>query len=768
MAKMIIMRKFFNCDLVLYLCVIIKSSVMCKYLRLLNLIYSVLILTLFPFTSTSQTINDFGFDPWFSPVVSENNKILSNAWAGGLNNIQTGEIDLNRDGLNDLLLFERHGNKLMPFIYTQASNKYVFDPSFRKFFPPIVQTMQLHDYNNDQLPDIFTYTTGGIMVYRNITQETIKFEKAVKQFLRSLQGSTYTNLLVTNVDYPAITDLDLDGDLDILTFWGLGSFVELHQNMSIETYGIPDSLLYHKVDYCWGNFAENAESNQLLLDTCVNIESKRLLNDRHTGSTLSVFDINNDNIDDLLLGDVDFMNIQGLINTGTSMDAYMTQIIDSFPSTSPVKLASFPSIQQIDAYNDGIRDILLSPFDPSLTKSAGQNSLWNYSKNADGTFTKITESFIQESMIDLGLGSYPVLKDINNDQLRDLIIGNYGKLDSVYYDGNGQLKCNYISTVSLYLNNGTETQPSFELVSNDLGELSKLSTVSLIMDFADLNNDGLTDLVVGTGDGRLLIFFNKGLINNIPQYKEYIEINTFSGGAFLAPALADLDGDGLTDIISGNQNGKISYYKNIGTLNTPLFDFITHEYGQINVTDPLKSYTGYSVPKLFNGIGNKLIMTVGSESGTIFYYPNLPENPNDKIDSKSDVFSIIQEGIRTSATIADINKDGYPDMVTGNYGGGINLFKGTIPGPSGITESLNTPSLELYPNPAYSKRISIIFPMEGLWKVEFYNITGELTDRVEVTGSKSELDIKSMRSGLYLIVASREDYIITGKLSVIR
>jgi hypothetical protein len=41
--------------------------------------------------------------------------------------------------------------------------------------------------------------------------------------------------LVTNVDYPAIFDIDNDGDLDILTFWGLGSFMELHQNMSVET-----------------------------------------------------------------------------------------------------------------------------------------------------------------------------------------------------------------------------------------------------------------------------------------------------------------------------------------------------------------------------------------------------------------------------------------------------------------------------------------------------------------------------------------------------
>ena len=739
-------------------------------------LYFMIFSCVLPYRIVAQTLNDYGFDAWFAPQISENNSFLTNAWAGGLNNVQVGEIDLNKDGFNDLMLFERHGNKLMPFIFNpedsdnQRSLQYIFEPPYRKFFPSIVYTMQLHDYNNDQLPDIFTYTTGGIMVYKNITQQTIEFEKAVNPFIRSLQGSSYTNLLVTNVDYPAIYDLDLDGDLDILTFWGLGSFIELHKNMSMETFGIPDSLLYQKVDYCWGNFAENAESNQLLLDTCVNFDKEpdkqQIINDRHTGSTLNVMDINNDNIADLMLGDVDFMNIQALINGGTSEDAFMTGIIDSFPSESPVKL-SFPSIQQIDAYNDEVNDIILSPFDPSLTKSAGQNSVWHYSINPDGTFTKITESFIQETMIDRGLGSYPVLRDVNSDQLTDLIIGNYGKLDTAYYDQNGQLKCIYIATVALYLNNGSASQPSFELVSEDLGNLSELNTVSLIADFADLNGDDLVDMVVGTGDGELMILFNQGLMNDMPVFNEPLYLNTFAAGTFLAPALEDIDDDGLTDILSGNRNGKLSYFKNTGSLTNPAFNLVTNDFGQINVTDSLKSYTGYSVPGLFKGKDGQLQMLVGSESGIIYYFPHLPGNPTDKITAKSDVFDIIHEGIRTSAFVSDINSDGYPDMVTGNYSGGVNLFKGTIPGPSGFHEQHKLPTLGLFPNPA-SEKVAINFPVAGEWKLEFYDITGHLIKTLEVAGDRTVVDINRMRSGLYLIVASHKDYISIGKLSVMQ
>ncbi|HLN52487.1 MAG TPA: T9SS type A sorting domain-containing protein [Lentimicrobium sp.] len=725
-------------------------------------------------TGNSQVMNDYGFEAWLTPRVTVGDSVLSNAWAGGFNNVQFGEIDLNRDGFNDLIAIDRHGNKLMPFIFNetalgQNTRAYIFDPSYRKFFPEMKHTMQLHDYNNDQLPDIFTYTTGGIMVYKNITHQEIKFEKAVNQFIRSLQGNVYTNLLVTNVDYPAVYDLDADGDLDILTFWGLGSFMELHQNMSMETYGIPDSLLYHKVDFCWGNFAENAESNEIILDTCIDrqSDSSEAINDRHTGSTLNVMDINDDGVVDLMLCDVDFMNIQALINGGTAMNAQMIQLLDSFPSQHPVNLTSFPSMQQIDAYNDMIKDLIISPFDPSLTKSSGKNSVWQYMVDENGSMTKVTEAFLQETMIDQGLGSYPILRDVNNDNLIDLVVGNYGKLDSAYYDLNGQLKCSYVSSVALYLNNGTSTQPSFRLVTEDLGLLSQIKTVGIMADIADINDDNRPDMVAGTGDGKLLVLFNNGYVNDVPVYNEPIQVNTSNAGIFLTPAIEDINGDHLKDLLCGNRTGKLSYYINSGSLSSPAFQLITHNYGMVNVTDSTQSYTGYSVPHLFRNKNDQLQMVVGSESGVLYYFPSLSFNAEEKIKAKNDVFDHIREGIRISASISDINNDSYPDMVTGNYAGGVNLFIGTEPDPAGLIERKRIQELNLYPNPASHESV-INLPSKGLWEIKVYDIMGSLVTSIEVMGDKEVLDLNKMRSGLYVIVASHGNIIVTGKMAIIQ
>ena len=112
----------------------------------------------------AQDLNDFGFVFWKNLPVSASNVQLDNPWAGGVNNAQFGKIDLNHDGFDDLLLFDRHGDRLLPFLYQPGGNQsdYLYAPEYKRFFPEIKQWFQLKDYNADGLPDIFTYTPGGM------------------------------------------------------------------------------------------------------------------------------------------------------------------------------------------------------------------------------------------------------------------------------------------------------------------------------------------------------------------------------------------------------------------------------------------------------------------------------------------------------------------------------------------------------------------------------------------------------------------------------
>ncbi|MEI6061631.1 MAG: VCBS repeat-containing protein, partial [Bacteroidota bacterium] len=319
-------------------------------------------------------------------LIGENNDTLLYPFAGGLNSCQFMNIDINLDGVDDLLVFDRHGYRILPFITLPASPmKFRYAPELSALLPAVEQWMQAIDYNKDGKKDIFTYTTGGIKVYRNDSDGNLKFTQVTRPFLLSLQGNTLTNILVTYADYPAIADIDGDGDMDVLTFWGLGSFVEWHRNTSMERFGKPDSLTFEKSSSCWGHFAEGNESNAIKLDTCAAGDARQANGDKfddpkHTGSTLLVNDMNADGLPDLTVGDVDFSALIHLTNGGTIADARMTAQTTDFPnSTDAVNLNTFPAAMLADVNNDGQQDLIVSPFDPSLVKGANYQSVSLYS-----------------------------------------------------------------------------------------------------------------------------------------------------------------------------------------------------------------------------------------------------------------------------------------------------------------------------------------------------------------------------------------------------
>ena len=343
-----------------------------------------------------------------------NEDVLPSPWAGGLNACQFGRMDLDGDGKNDLVVFDRHGNRLSCFINKGDVGEilYVFDDSYVRYFPQLTDWVVFADYDGDGRDDIFTYSKGwaGMKVFRNVSAEQVGFELVVSPYLTSWQGGGEVNLLATNADYPAIVDLDGDGDLDILTFGVLGTFIEKHRNLSVERFGHRDSLVFEKTDYCWGRVAESEENNVMYLDTCLFGKSLVVDKDgfRHRGATLAVRDLTGNGLPDLLLADVDYPNLVLLKNGGTPENALVVSQVTDFPGDAPIHLSSMPVPFFTDIDNDGVDDLLVSPFDPNPMACEGQNSVWLYlnkGTNPNPDFQLYTKSFLQDQMIDIGTGA---------------------------------------------------------------------------------------------------------------------------------------------------------------------------------------------------------------------------------------------------------------------------------------------------------------------------------------------------------------------------
>jgi hypothetical protein len=387
------------------------------------------------------------------------------------------------------------------------------------------------------------------------------------------------------------------------------------------------------------------------------------------------------------------------------------------------------------------------------------------------------KDFLQHDMIDLGLGAYPLFFDYNADDLQDLIVGNYGYLDSSYLDPIYGLTCEYVSSLALFKNTGTAAEPLFSLVTRDYLNLSSLQMQSLIPAAGDVDGDGVHDLLCGNSKGKLVYLHNKASAGQPANFElsdpafQQIDVGDFS-----APQVIDLDEDGLNDLVIGNRKGRLLYYRNTGQAGSPAYTFVTDSLGGIDVTNTELSYYGYSVPYFYKKGDGKMLLFVGSEFGEVWVFSGIEYNLDGHFTFEG-LLQGIREGWRSSVAIANIDSDTLVEMFTGNYSGGLGYYKGYTAWANGFQEQEPQTNASLFnsPNPASDKaEIHIESPAEITDVIlKLYNAEGRV-QKVTYTFNENsmQLDLQGLPPGLYLMEVVCESgnmfCRLTGKLVVRR
>jgi hypothetical protein len=726
-------------------------------------------LILFIITSFNFSFGQFSFNYSDSIQIIKNGTPLSLAWSGGLNYSQFSEIDFDYDGDMDLLVFDRSNDQIRLFENKDinGTRSYVYNPNGQSLFPSDLRyRLAAVDYNQDGKNDLFAYGIGGIKVFKNTGNSTSGLQwTLVKNLLYSDNWGTMLNLYVSSADIPAIVDVDLDGDIDILTYHISGEYLQYHKNLSQETYGHSDSLMYELKNECWGGFREDVNSNTVFLNDQTapcqagNVPNPQLKpNDAekaHAGSTVLAIDMDGNGVKDLLLGDVAYPSLNFLTNGGTTVNSnsLMISANPNFPSnTTPISMQLFPAGFWLDVDFDNKKDLLVAPNAKNVSEN--ETSVLKYKNTASNStpnFVFETKAFLQEDMIEHGTGSIPVLTDIDNDGLIDLFVANFFSYKPTLMKE---------SRIAYYKNTGTNTNPIYTFIDNDFINLSQSGLgLRMVPTFGDLNNDGKKDILLGLENGTICYLqnttsgatstFSAPVINYQDNLGQIINV-----GQYASPQLFDLNKDGKLDLLIGKKTGELVYYENIGSLAQPIFKLTNSNLGNVDVSNTT-SPDGFSVPFFFTHLDTTYLL-VGSLEGPIHFYDSIEQNLTPGSSFRTISSNFLNQGKNiggySACALADLDNDMNLDLFIGQDLGGLFYLENDSLSNLGLNNAIQIlPEINIYPNPANDKITIISSTYLNELDILIYTSSGKLIDTKKVEQNKTDLSIRELTPGMYIL-----------------
>ncbi|CAF1034096.1 unnamed protein product [Adineta steineri] len=239
-------------------------------------------------------------------------------------------------------------------------------------------------------------------------------------------------------------------------------------------------------------------------------------------------------------------------------------------------------------------------------------------------------SFRIEATYDMGYDSIPyslTISDFNNDQQNDIAVVNFGTDDL---------------TILLANHDGT-----FTITKYSTGKGSNPSSIAV----GDFNKDGIQDIAISnSGTGNIAIFqgYRDGSFVNIISFSKDVNFQP----QFIR--VADFNNDTYLDIVAANSiNGEINIF--IGQDNWNFSLKTTHSIG-------LNSFSCSIAISDFDNDNILDIITTNNGTNSITILTSYTIYPN----TTQTAYSTGENSVPGNIAVADINQDGYLDIVVTN------------------------------------------------------------------------------------------------------
>jgi hypothetical protein len=211
----------------------------------------------------------------------------------------------------------------------------------------------------------------------------------------------------------------------------------------------------------------------------------------------------------------------------------------------------------------------------------------------------------------------------------------------------------------------------------------------------DFDADGKLDLLVGDGaNGYVYFYRNMNSDPNAapllaPGVRLKVGTDDLTVNARATPYVCDWDGDGLQDLLCGDINGYVWFFKNTNTAQVPVFASgakIQAGGADLCLAGSLGGM-GRSVVRVFDWDGDGLRDLVCSSDGGVYWCRNTNNNSNPTLQAPvpicvpatNSLVPILTKpvpGARMRIDLADWNDDGVMDLLLGDYSGQVYYFEG--------------------------------------------------------------------------------------------
>jgi hypothetical protein len=374
---------------------------------------------------------------------------------------------------------------------------------------------------------------------------------------------------------------------------------------------------------------------------------------RHGANALALADFDGDKDLDLFWGDFFEAGVLLIENIGPTCSTPSFQVDPVLLPYADTRTSGYNAPAPADLDRDGDLDFLMGVIGGSFNpvKTAADN-FYHWARTAPDRFELRTSRFLNG--IDLGSESMPAAGDIDGDGDLDLVVGN--KVDPATGDA-GRL--------TIFENAGTATAPVFR----ERAGVKIVDAYHLAPALGDLDGDGDLDMLLGTWNQDVRFFRNQGTRQAPKWIDEPGAAIRPPRASMSAPALADLDGDKDLDLLVGQATGAVVFYRNDGSVKAPKFTMVSERLEDVRAGRR-------ATPAIVDLDGDGVLdLVVGRETGgATVYRSSGTAGALRFVERPAPALALPPS---SSPVFVDLDGDGRRDMVSGTASGGLVFLKGS-------------------------------------------------------------------------------------------